>query len=113
MIILQLRPSYYPKGLFDENSLNSSKLMHVGLQSERCPKGTVVIKRVRKEELIMGMRSTLKHSKMMMMHSSSSSSPNLVHINSFEQQVIFFLNFYISYYLFPFCSVCFLSYLSH
>ena len=88
---MQLKPSYYPKGLFDENSLNTSKLMHVGvgLQSERCPKGTVVIKRVRKEELIMGMRSTLKLSKMMMMHSSSS-SPKLVPVNSFEQQVIFF-----------------------
>ncbi|KAJ0962694.1 hypothetical protein J5N97_027816 [Dioscorea zingiberensis] len=65
---IQLSPSSYPKGLFDNNinvSSTNGTSIEIGLKNgNACPSGTVPIRRVSKDDLLR-MRSTLKHKKMM------------------------------------------------
>ncbi|KAJ0962698.1 hypothetical protein J5N97_027820 [Dioscorea zingiberensis] len=63
---IQLKPSFYQDGQFDNNngvysSLRNATSVKIGLSDvEACPLGTVPIRRVTKKDLI-GMRSSMKH----------------------------------------------------
>lgn len=61
---MQLRPRAYPEGLFDNISSSSSRrtqTVNIGLKNGGCPKGTVPIKRVTKDDLLRMRTSSLKH----------------------------------------------------
>ncbi|KAJ0962693.1 hypothetical protein J5N97_027815 [Dioscorea zingiberensis] len=64
---IQLSPSSYPDGLFDNDISSSTNAtsIEIGLKNgNACPSGTVPIRRVSKDDLIR-MRSSLNHKKMM------------------------------------------------
>ncbi|XP_039143289.1 uncharacterized protein LOC120280497 [Dioscorea cayenensis subsp. rotundata] len=69
---IQLRPSSYPVGLFDDksSSTNSTTSTEIGLPDGGCPSGTVPIRRHTKETL-MRMKSSLKNMNTPSMHNGT------------------------------------------